>query len=212
VRLIAALLALAIVVCFAPVVIRVAGRLDVSMHSVQSTAIGAGAFVLIWLVLRRRLEFFLTFEHEVTHLVTGLLFFKWPRRLHVHESEGGFVETYGGNFVISLAPYFVPTPALALLALGVAIDRRHTQAFMVAYGAALAYHVISTLRETNMRQPDIQRWGAAFSILVIVAGNMLFAGMCLAFITGGYAGMGRYFSDGGRTGQALVHRLTTLFG
>jgi hypothetical protein len=212
VRPIVALLAVAIVICFAPVAIRAAGRLDASMPSVQSTAIGAGAFVLIWIVLRRRLGFFLTLEHEVTHLLTGLLFLKWPRRLHVHESEGGFVETYGGNFVISLTPYFVPTPALALLALGLAIDRRHTQAFMVAYGAALAYHVISTLRETTMRQPDIQQWGTAFSILVILAGNMLLLGMCLAFITGGYAGMGHYLTDGGRTGQTLARKLATLFG
>ena len=62
-----------------------------------------------------------------------------------------------------------------------------------------------------MRQPDIQRWGAAFSILVILAGSVLLVGMCLAFVSGGYAGMGRYFSDGWRTGQALAHRLATLF-
>lgn len=210
-RLLAALLAIVVMICFTPAAFRAAGRLDISLRSVQSTAIGAGVFVSIWLVLRRRLDFFFTLEHEVTHLVTGLLFLKWPRRLHVHESEGGFVETYGGNFVISLTPYFVPTPALALLAIGLAVDRRYTQAFMVAYGAALAYHVISTLRETSGRQPDIQRWGAAFSFLMIVAGNLLLVGMCLAFITGGYTGMAGYFRDGGRTGQVLARRLVALF-
>jgi hypothetical protein len=210
-RMIAALLAALVLVCFAPVTVRMAGRLDLALPSVRSVAMGAGGFTLLWLVLRRRLGFFFTLEHEVTHLVTGLLFLKWPRRLHVHESEGGFVETYGGNFLISLTPYFVPTPALALLALGLAVDRRFTQPFMIAYGAALAYHVISTLSETSFRQPDIQRWGVPFSALVIVAGNLLLVGMCLAFITGGYPGMSRYFSDGGRIGQAFAKRLTGAF-
>src|SRR4051812_39189504 len=112
VRLLAALLAIVIVVCFTPVAVRMAARLDVSLTSVRSVAIGAAGFAILWFLLRRRLQFFLTFEHELTHPITGLLFLKWPKRLHVHESEGGFVETYGGNFMISLTPYFVPTPAL----------------------------------------------------------------------------------------------------
>jgi hypothetical protein len=212
VRLAVAVLAIVVVICFTPVAMRAAGKLDGSLASVRSVAIGAGAFILLWAILRRRLEFFLTLEHEATHLITGLLFLKWPRRLHVHESEGGFVETYGSNFLISLTPYFVPTPTLALLALGLAIERRHTQAFMMLYGGALAYHVISTLRETSFRQPDIQRWGRMFSALVIVAGNMLLVGMCLAFITGGYLGMAHYFSDGGRVGRTLARRLAALIG
>jgi hypothetical protein len=211
-KIVAGLLAAAIAVCFAPVALRVVERLSLSSRSVAAAAMGAAAFAVLWYPFRRRLQFFFTLEHEATHLVTGLLFLKFPRRLHVHESEGGFIETYGGNFLISLTPYFVPTPALILLLVGMTVDRRFTMPFMVLYGASLAYHVISTIWETSLRQPDIRKWGAPFSLLVIVAGNTLLVGMCLAFMTGGYGGMGRYFVEGGRTGRDFVTRIAALFG
>lgn len=39
-------------------------------------AIGFGAFTLFWLIFRRFLDVFCTFEHELTHLIVGLLFFQ----------------------------------------------------------------------------------------------------------------------------------------
>jgi hypothetical protein len=211
-RIVAGVCAIGVVVCFAPAALRAVNGLSFSSRSVVATAAGAAAFFLIWYPLRRRLQFFLTLEHEATHLLTGLFFLKWPRRLHVHETEGGFVETYGSNFVVSLTPYFVPTPALLLLAVGLAVDRRHTLSFMVLYGASLSYHVISTFRETHMQQPDVRRWGTAFSLLIIIAGNILIFGMCLAFINGGYSGVTRYFEEGGRIGRNLWLRGAALFG
>jgi len=206
-RFVFGILFLVVIAAFLPATLAALAAVATITRSIRNAAIGAGVFAATWLLFRRRFDFFVTFEHELTHLLTGLLFLKWPRRMMVHESEGGFVETYGGNFVISLAPYCVPTPALLLLLLGLFVDRRNTQPFMGLYGAALAYHVLSTLSETRFKQPDIRRWGVPFALVVILAGHVIFAGMCAAFLRGGYPGMGAYFHQGTRTAWHFARML-----
>ena len=41
-------------------------------------AIGFVSFAVFWLMFKRFLQVFCTFEHELTHLLVGLLFFKVP--------------------------------------------------------------------------------------------------------------------------------------
>lgn len=71
--------------------------------------VGFVAFAVLWRMFRRRFELFCTFEHEITHVLFGLLFLKLPRSFKVTRHEGGQVTMLGTNFVITLAPYFFPT-------------------------------------------------------------------------------------------------------
>lgn len=179
-------------------------RLSLKLPGCRNALIGAVVFTVIWLLFRRKLEFFFTFEHELTHLITALLCFKRPSQFMVHESGNGMVQTYGGNFLISLTPYFVPTPALVLLALGLFVDRRHSSWFMMLFGAALAFHVISTAGETRHWQPDIQRWGVFFAAVIILAGNIVLVGVCVRFLTSGYPGVTAFFREGWQWGRVTL--------
>jgi len=63
---------------------------------------------ILWLLFGRFLQFFHVLEHELTHLLFGLLLFKKPKAISASD-QGGRTELYGGNFIITLAPYFFPT-------------------------------------------------------------------------------------------------------
>lgn len=131
--------------------------------------------------LRRRLQFFSTFEHEMTHILVGLLFFKKPSSLQVSESGQGMVSMSGRNFLIVLAPYFLPTISLLLLPLWWVVDRRFENGFFAVLGLSLGYHLVSTWEETGNHQTDIKSSGVLFSYVVLIAGNLLFLGAVVAF-------------------------------
>ena len=71
------------------------------------TAYGFFAGSILWLVLGRFLQFFHVLEHELTHLLFGILFLRKPKAISASD-QGGRTELYGGNFIITLAPYFFP--------------------------------------------------------------------------------------------------------
>jgi hypothetical protein len=100
--------------------VEIASALDHSSHARLGLAM-VPAGMILWLLFGRFLRFFHVFEHEVTHLVTGLIFFIQPRQLVASES-GGRMEMYGNNFIVSLAPYFVPLFSLVLMALMPLLD------------------------------------------------------------------------------------------
>jgi hypothetical protein len=63
---------------------------------------------------KQQLEFFSTFEHELTHNIWAMLFFIKPMGFHVNTDGSGLFEyRNGGNkfseIFISLSPYFFPT-------------------------------------------------------------------------------------------------------
>jgi hypothetical protein len=175
--------------------------------SVIAFLVGAVAFVPVWLGYRRkvrffrRLEFFMTFEHEVTHLVVGLLFFKGPESFRASGREGGEVRLYGNNFVIKLAPYFLPTLALPFLLVPAILLPAYEPVSFGLLGFAVAYHIFSTIHETRPSQPDIKESGYLFSAIFLPVTNLVCYGTLLVFALEGYTGIGRLWVD------ALGHAL-----
>mgnify|MGYP006135399681 FL=1 len=71
-------------------------------------------FSLVFLLLFKRiLNFFTTFEHELTHNIWAMLFFRKPMGFHVNNDGSGLFEYEpGGRFsnkFILLSPYYFPT-------------------------------------------------------------------------------------------------------
>ncbi len=157
---------------------------------------GFAGFLAIWVVFRRRLGFVTTMEHEVTHLLVGLLFLKRPVSFHATEAEGGLVRMAGMNFIIRLAPYFLPTVAFALLLLGMVVQRGYVWWLLVAIGAATAYHICSDCTEIRSYQPDLQLSGLWFCWLFLPVANMFCYGLIAAYVSAGNAGV-RWFSVNG---------------
>jgi hypothetical protein len=161
------------------------------------------AGMLLWLVFGRFLGFFHVFEHEITHLVTGLAFFIQPRQLVASES-GGRMEMYGNNFIVSLAPYFVPLFSLVLMALIPLLDSTVSMYACGVLGLVTGYHVITNLQEFSLQQPDIRNHGLVFSTLICLLGNVLALGVVAGFLQQAWPGSWEYLISGGRETFAIV--------
>lgn len=172
-------------------------------------AIGAALFVPVWLFFYRRLGFFATMEHELTHLLVGLFFFKAPKTFHVTAEEGGAVHLAGSNFVIALAPYFLPTISYLLLPISLVLRREYETYLLALIGFTVAYHVFSTWHETSLRQPDIRGSGIIFSALFLPVANLIFYGGILAFVLDDFAGGARFWAQGFTNAYTIV---STLLG
>jgi hypothetical protein len=157
---------------------------------------GFTAFILFWYIIFYKVNFFHTFEHEITHILAGLLFLKKPAEFWVRENVGGAVQLYGNNFVIQLAPYFLPTLSFLLLPLSLLIQPQYLPYYFLILGFFTSYHIISTLHEFSYNQPDIQHAGKIFSTVFLMLMNVICYGVLLAFVLGSFEGSVNYLESG----------------
>lgn len=158
---------------------------------------GVAVMLPLWLLVFRRAGFFSTFEHELTHLLVGLLFLKKPHSFNVHHQSGGHVQMYGGNFLITLAPYFLPTLVLIQLPFFLLLRPEFYPAFFGVMGLLTGFTVFSGIQEFHLKQPDIRQSGIIFSIVVILFGNVFFLGGILVFVLEGFPGWWAFIRGGG---------------
>lgn len=156
-----------------------------------------------------------TLEHELTHLLIGLLFLKIPVGIRVSAHEGGEVRQIGrgttGQIWISLAPYFFPTVTIAVLifAYFVSFDTRILPGIL---GWSTAFHLISNWGETSFRQPDLQKAGILKTILILPVMNLICYGAVLAFVAGGSKVFGQFWVEGLRQTFHAVSQMWRLAG
>lgn len=166
-------------------------------RSLQLFLLGFGIFIPVWFIWVRHSDFLNTFEHEVTHMLVGLLMLKRPRKLHVTHGAGGHVLIQGSNnFIITLAPYFLPTFSYLLLFIYPLLADIYRPHFYVTLGLTTSYHVFSTWQETSLVQTDIHANGVVFSLMFIIAANIIAYGFLLAFILGGWHAGGSFLLEG----------------
>jgi hypothetical protein len=102
-------------------------------------------------------------------MLVGFLFLKVPVSFKVTAHKGGEIQQVGfgttGETWITLAPYFLPTLPLALIAVGffVEIDDSY---FFGALGWLTVFHIVTNWSESSFRQPDLQKAGIAVSLFV----------------------------------------------
>lgn len=145
---------------------------------------GFGVMLPVWFLFLRKAGFFSTFEHEFTHLLVGLLFFKKPHSFNVHHQSGGLVQMYGGNFLITLAPYFLPTLVLLELPFFWLLKPEFYPPFFGLMGFLTAFTILSGFQEFHFKQPDLRQCGLVFSTVFVLFGNLLFLGFIFAFVVG----------------------------
>ena len=174
---------------------------DINLDSVRYFIIGFSGFIPLWFFYMKDKHFYSTFEHELTHLLVGLIFLKKPAHFTVTSHSGGETGLYGGNFIITLAPYFLPTLAFIMLPFYLIINKEFQLQFMAVFGFIVSYHVFSTIQEFSYSQPDITNSGKVFSTLFLIFANILVYGYILMFIANGFetgtkflvSGMMRFF-------------------
>jgi hypothetical protein len=165
--------------------------------------IGGAIFFPCLFVAKRVLpgvwDYLQTLEHEMTHLLIGLLFLKIPVGIRVSAHEGGEVRQIGlgttGQTWIALAPYFFPTISLAVLIF--AYFAKLSSPLLLGFlGWTTAFHLVTNWAETSFRQPDLRKAGWAKSILILPVMNLICYGSVLAFVGGGTKGFGNFWAEG----------------
>lgn len=137
------------------------------------------------------------FGHELTHWIVAKLMFKETGGLGSIKisSKGGCVMVYEPNFVITLAPYFVPfyTLIMALISWMVNLFAAdlipQLNLALICYfllGISYAYHIVMTFIAISIGQKDLRDAGAMFSLAFIVFCNLFFVFLTL-FIMSNFA-------------------------
>ncbi len=194
------------------------GLLRLALHVISQPlgvvplAAGTTGFIMLW---RRWLDhssigrWLITLEHELTHAI-----FAWAtghRIVAIRASlgRGGEVRFVGrGNWLITLAPYFFPTAAIALLILAylMPISILPWPGFFL--GVALGFHIVSTYRETHRDQSDLKSVGARFCWMFLPSANLAVLGMLLAWAHGGPSDVKVWFGHVQTPVRMLVNHWT----
>lgn len=159
----------------------------------------------------RRLPGVETFEHELTHAIVALLFFRKIVHFRVTAREGGGV-IHRGNFggiiaddMIGLAPYLLPTFTLILVLLRPLFFNEMSIWYDGAIGFTFGFHLWSTFREFgrnftasrfrsaatgDLVQSDIAKRGFIYSFIFITTWTLAIHGFLLYILLDGYRGIG----------------------
>lgn len=147
--------------------------------------VGAGAFLAVWLVVlrpRTSLHFLVTLEHELTHALVALLTFHRVPGLVSTIRGGGHVRYTGrGNWLISIAPFVLPTFSLIVIALSVGFHERHVLGGVL--GFTLAWNIVGNWSAVHRHHGDHREAGTLFAFLFIACTNLLVLGLMLAYMT-----------------------------
>ena len=112
------------------------------------------------------------FEHEFTHMIAALLTFHRPKSMKIDPDHGGSFGYYGeGNWLITLAPYFVPTFPLLLMLVSAFFVRAGgglPDFYIPSLGMMFGYHLISNVQQIHGEQPDFSKAGWIFSALFLI--------------------------------------------
>jgi hypothetical protein len=168
---------------------------NVTFEEIQWFALGLAIYLLLYvLFLRNRIQFVELFKHELAHALTSLLFFQLPQSFDVNPGGGG-VEIARTNFVIRLAPYYLPVLTLPLLLLKpfVLPAIRPVIDFMI--GVTLGVHYAFLFQDFHGGQTDITKTGTIFSIIFTFLLNVVFLVIILCVVIDDYGAILDYFKD-----------------
>jgi hypothetical protein len=176
----------------------------------------------------RKIHVISTFEHELTHALVALFFFRRIHKFIVTSKRGGQVQ-YSGNFggefgtlLIGLAPYYLPTLTLISVLVRPFLPPGWFPWYDGFIGATFAFHIFSTVDETKLSwtkrtfidagdhqktRSDIGKVGYIFAFLVITGFGIFLLGLALQLIGSGYAGTWYFLRHVGMTSYAVYDSL-----
>ena len=157
-----------------------------------------------------------TFEHELTHAIFALATLHRVTDFHASYKSGGHIQYVGGegNWLITIAPYIFPTILFsAILLFPYLIIYEWVWTF---FGAVFAFQYISTYREVHSQQPDLQKVGFFFAMIVIPTCNLLSMSIVMAWMNGGvetvWVLLVTIFQDTEILAEDVFHRIRKMTG
>ena len=170
-----------------------------NFRNIKFYAMGAGVLFYVLTILMAGYNNCHTMQvvsHELTHIFFAHLTFHNAGRVRINPdgSGGSMIVKGGGNWLISLAPYFFPLFAFLYMLVMPTLLKISNESWMVyaVYGYFIAYYWATVLEQVHPKQTDIIKEGYIFSIIFIVGANLYTTGMMLAFNSKLWAGIDVY--------------------
>jgi len=155
-----------------------------------------GGMALFSIIFIRQSSFIAILKHELCHNLFALLTFRKPMALHVTAGKGGEFQHQGKtNFLMLLAPYFFPLLSSVMLLVSL-LDIGARSLFFGLLGATVGFDLLTSLKDIHLKQTDLRKYGLFFSWCFILLAILIFYGMIIAYVTGGYNASGNYFIEG----------------
>jgi len=166
--------------------------------------LGLGGMLLLWGLLLRKAKwarFLTTIEHEALHAILGFISFIPIRELKVNEDGSGHVIfTPPTNWLMLLAPYFVPL-TLAIYAALVFALKLDPLIQSVVLGAIFGLEWAGNFREIHPKQTDFRQAGWVFTVLFLPSAILLSYGSAITILLEGGVGPGWTFAKAGVEGM-----------
>ena len=113
IKVIFIILFLVLILGFAQVLVPVIKSAISQKYYFLSFLVGGLIFLFLWyFIFSSRSGFWSTLEHELTHAVFALIFFKRIHTISASRRSGGHITIEGGNIIIALGPYVLPLAAI----------------------------------------------------------------------------------------------------
>ena len=80
----------------------------------------------------------------------------------------------GGNFLITLTPYFFPTDSYLLLPFAYFVPKNGMPIFVALLGASVAFHLASTWAELHWQQTDLHEARILFGSIFLPVVYLIF--------------------------------------
>jgi hypothetical protein len=147
----------------------------------------ACAYAVLWVAFLRRSSFmaFANVEHELTHALFAWLTLHRVIGLGAALRSGSHIRYVGkGNWLIAIAPFFVPTFSLVLVGVVTLLPIRYLAVGSAALGVTVAHHALSTWSASHRHQSDLREAGFLFRLIFLPAANALVYGLVLCAACG----------------------------
>lgn len=135
-------------------------------------------------------------SHELTHLLFAYLTFHDAGKVRINPDDSGGEMSVkgGGNWLITLAPYFFPLFSFLYMLLmpGLVVASGEHFLVYVIYGYFFGYYWGTVLSQVHPQQTDIKKEGYLFSTIFIIGANLYTTGIILAFNSKLWNGVSEY--------------------
>lgn len=137
-------------------------------------------------------------SHELTHLLFAYLTFHDAGKIRINPDDSGGEMSVkgGGNWLITLSPYFFPLFSFLYMLLMPGLVIASDEHFLVygIFGYFFGYYWGTVLSQVHPQQTDITKEGYLFSAIFIVGANLYTTGIILAFNSKLWEGAREYLS------------------
>lgn len=118
-------------------------------------AVGTAVGIVVYMMFLVKYSTFRTFEHELTHAIAALMFFRKVSGFVIRQDKGGCIthsNGFGGWFgddFIGMAPYVMPTVTLLAAIVRPFLNETAFPWYDGLIGFTFAFHVLSTINKTK---------------------------------------------------------------